>query len=279
MDGESHSSLWTKFSSLFSGKNEDHLEQAILEARADGELKAEEGSMLLSILTLDELQVQDIMTPRTDIDCVPTGTPIVEAAKAIGDTGHSRLPIYQDTRDNIIGIVYAKDMLAYLIQPESHNEPVDTIMRPPFFVPETKISSELLQEFRSRKNHLAIVVDEYGGTSGLATIEDLLEVIVGDIEDEHDAPKEDDIRPLPDGGYELSGRAYLEDLEPLGMIFESDEVDTIGGYLSLGAGHVPQQGEEFTLDGWTFTVADADAKQIHKVRVRRADAAPAADAD
>ena len=173
----------------------------------------------------------------------------------------------------------APQMLAYLIQPESHNEPVDTIMRQPFFVPETKISSELLQEFRSRKNHLAIVVDEYGGTSGLATIEDLLEVIVGDIEDEHDAPKEDDIRPLADGGYELSGRAYLEDLEPLGMAFASDEVDTIGGYLSLDAGHVPQKGERFTLDGWTFTIADADAKQIHTVLAHRADTDPAPDAD
>ncbi|MCH5277712.1 MAG: HlyC/CorC family transporter [Desulfovibrionaceae bacterium] len=275
MDGESHSGLWTKISSLFSHKNEDYLEQAILEARAEGDLKAEEGSMLLSILTLDELQVQDIMTPRTDIDCLPAGTPIVEAARAIGDTGHSRLPIYQDTRDNIIGIVYAKDMLASLLRTESHSEPVESIMRPPFFVPETKISSELLQEFRSRKNHLAIVVDEYGGTSGLATIEDLLEVIVGDIEDEHDAPREEDIRPLPDGGYELSGRACLEDLAPLGMAFESDEVDTIGGYLSLDAGHVPQQGESFSLDGWIFTVASADAKQIHTVRARRADAGPA----
>lgn len=272
MDGEPRSSLWTRLSSLFSGKNEDHLEQAILEARAEGELKAEEGSMLLSILTLDELQVQDIMTPRTDIDCLPSGTPILEAARAISETGHSRLPIYRDTRDNIIGIVYAKDMLAYLIQPERHNEPADAIMREPFFVPETKISSELLQEFRSRKNHLAIVVDEYGGTSGLATIEDLLEVIVGDIEDEHDAPREEDIRETGPGRYELSGRAYLEDLEPLGMNLESDEVDTIGGYLSLDAGHVPQKGEEFHLEGWIFTIADADAKQIHKVEARRADA-------
>lgn len=269
MDGESHSSLWSRLSALFSGKNEDYLEQAILEARADGELKAEEGSMLLSILTLDELQVQDIMTPRTDIDCLPTGTPILEAARAIGDTGHSRLPIYKDTRDNIIGIVYAKDMLSFLIQPESHNEPVDTIMRTPFFVPETKISSELLQEFRSRKNHLAIVVDEYGGTSGLATIEDLLEVIVGDIEDEHDAPREEDIRETGPDEYELTGRAYLEDLAPLGIELVSDEVDTIGGYLSLDAGHVPQKGEEFHLNGWTFTIVDADAKQIHKVAARR----------
>ena len=175
MDGESHSSLWSKLGSLFSGKSsEDHLEQAIREAREDGELKAEESSMLLSILSLDELQVQDIMTPRIDIEALPSGTPILEAAGAIVETGYTRLPIFKETRDNIIGVVHAKDLLGSLTHPEERNAPVDSIMSQPFFVPETKIASELLQEFRTRKNHLAIVVDEYGGTSGLATIEDLL---------------------------------------------------------------------------------------------------------
>ena len=270
MDGDTHSSLWSKLGAFFSGKStEDHLEQAIREAREEGELKAEEGSMLLSILSLDEIQVQDLMTPRTDIDCLASGTPIVEAAGTIVETGHSRLPVYKDTRDNIIGIIHAKDLLNSLICPERQHDPVDGIMSEPFFVPETKIASELLQEFRSRKNHLAIVVDEYGGTSGLATIEDLLEVIVGDIEDEHDAPKEEDIRPLEDGRYELSGRAYLDELEELGMHLESDEVDTIGGYLSIEAGHVPQEGEQFEVAGWLLSVTDADAKQIHTVIAER----------
>ncbi len=269
MDADSHGSMWSRLFSRFSGRNEDHLEQVIKEARDDGELKAEEGSMLLSILTLDELQVQDIMTPRTDIDCVASGTSVVEVARAITETGHSRLPVYHGTRDNIIGIAYAKDTLEYLVHPEGHDVSVDRIMRPPFFVPETKISSELLQEFRARKNHLAIVVDEYGGTSGLVTIEDLLEVIVGDIEDEHDAPREEDFRQIGEGEFEISGRAYLEDLAPLGIELESDEVDTLGGYLSLAAGHVPQQDETFELAGWHFTVTDADAKQIHKVCARR----------
>ena len=269
MDADSHSSMWSRLFFRLGGRNEDHLEQAIKEAREEGELKAEEGSMLLSILTLDELQVQDIMTPRTDIDCVASGTSVAEVARAITETGHSRLPVYNGTRDNIIGIAYAKDTLEYLVRPDGHEVPVDRIMRTPFFVPETKISSELLQEFRSRKNHLAIVVDEYGGTSGLGTIEDLLEVIVGDIEDEHDAPREEDFHQLADDEYEISGRACLEDLEPLGIALESDEVDTLGGYLSLDAGHVPQSGEEFDLAGWRFGVTDADAKQIHKVHARR----------
>ena len=178
MDADSHSSMWSRLFSRFGGRNEDHLEQAIKEAREDGELKAEEGSMLLSILTLDELQVQDIMTPRTDIDCVASGTSVAEVARAITETAQSRLPEYHGTIVYLIAIAYAKDTLEHLVRPEGHEVPVDRIMRPPFFVPETKISSELLQEFRARKNHLAIVVDEYGGTSGLVSIEDQLELMV-----------------------------------------------------------------------------------------------------
>ena len=113
------------------------------------------------------------------------------------------------------------------------------------------------------------MVDEYGGTSGLATIEDLLEVIVGDIDDEHDTPEEADIRPLEDGKFELSGRAQLEELHEIGINLESDEVDTIGGYLSVDAGHVPQKDEEFHIDGWVFTITEADAKQIHTVLAQR----------
>lgn len=270
MDDDTHSTgLWSKLTNIFTPKTEDNLEQAILEAQTDGELKAEEGSMLLSILTLDELQVQDIMTPRTDIECIPSHTPLRDAAAAIAETGHSRLPIYQDTRDNIIGIAYAKDMLRFLIFPEKQNEPVDVIMRPPFFVPETKIASELLQEFRTRKNHLAIVVDEYGGTSGLATIEDLLEVIVGEIEDEHDAPREEEITQVAENEYDIAGRAFLEDLAECGFLLESEEVDTLGGYLSFICGHVPQEGEEIRVGEWLFVVTEADAKQIRKIHAKK----------
>ena len=244
MDRSTDKSLWDRVCNLFGGRSGDSIEQAVMEARDEGELDLAEGSMILSILRLDDVQVQDIMTPRTDFDCMPTGAPVSEVAQCILETGHSRLPIYKDTRDEI--------------------------MRSPFFVPETKIVSELLQEFRSRKNHIAIAVDEYGGTSGLATIEDILEEIVGDIEDEHDAPKEEDIHPLGDSRYALSGRAYLEDLEELGINLEADEVDTIGGYLCLEAGHVPEKGEIFECGGWRFIVDEADAKQIRRVIVEPA---------
>ncbi len=266
MDRSSDSTVWSRLKGLLGLRgNSETLEQALLEARDEGELEATEQSMILSILQLDDVQVQDIMTPRTDFDCLASGTSLIETARTIVESGHSRLPIYRETRDNIIGIAYAKDLIGLLIDPQQHETPVDGIMRSPFFVPETKVVSELLQEFRSRKNHIAIVVDEYGGTSGLVSIEDVLEQIVGDIEDEHDAPKEEEIRSLDNGSYQLSGRAYLEDLEELGIRLESEEVDTIGGYLCLEAGHVPEIGEVFACGGWRFTVEEADVKQIRRV--------------
>ena len=264
-------SLWSRLAGLFTRNDEESLEKAILEARAEGEVAPDESSMLLRILRLDDMQVSDIMTPRTDCHCIPAGTPLPEATRLIIASGHSRIPVYRETRDNIVGVVYAKDLLHSLLKPEEDQGLIDHIMRPPFFVPETKMVLELLQEFRSRKQHLAVALDEYGGTSGLVTIEDVLEEIVGDIEDEHDAPQEEHIKILDTKRFELSGRAYLDDLAELGIELASDEVDTIGGYLSLTAGHVPVTGEEFVLNGWKFKVLEAGAKAIRRIGVEPAD--------
>lgn len=271
MDGDSQRSIWSKISHIFGGKSEDNLEQVIIEAREDGDVEAVESSMLLSVLSLGETQAQDIMTPRTDIACLPHGATIKEAAQSILEHGHSRIPVYKETRDNIIGIIYAKDLLTYLIDHTKNvsEDHVETIMRDPYFIPETKNSAELLQEFRARKNHIAIVVDEYGGTSGLITIEDLLEIIVGDIEDEYDAPREEDVQKINDDEYIFHGRTYLDDINEIGIEIESEEVDTIGGYLSLQAGHVPLVNERFEIAGWEFIVTEADTKQIHKISAQR----------
>lgn len=263
-------SIWSRLGQLFNHDSEESLEQAILDARADGEVEAEESSMLLGILRFDDLKVQDTMTPRADIDCVADDMPLHEVAQAVMTSGHSRLPVYRDNRDNIVGVVHAKDLLGCLVNTSTLEDPVSTIMREPFFVPETKRVSTLLQEFRSRKLHIAIALDEYGGTAGLITIEDVLEEIVGDIEDEHDKPAKDDIKDMGDGVYELSSRVYLEDLAEIGLTIESEDVDTIGGYLTMEAGHVPSAGEVFTLKGWIFTVLDADKKHIKRVRMKRA---------
>ncbi len=264
--GSEGGSFMNKLSRLFTGRNTAHVEQAIIEASQDGKLEADEGSMLLNVLRLDDIQVEDIMTPRTDIHGAEASASVATTIELILRSGHSRLPIYQENRDNIVGIVYAKDLLKEAMCPENLQKPVSSIMRQPFFVPETKNALELLNEFKARKTHMAIILDEYGGTSGLVTIEDVLEEIVGDIEDEHDAPKEADIVLLDDGRVRISGRAYLEDInEALGLNLDSDEVDTIGGLLSHIAGRMPRSGEVFELGDRVFTIEHADNRQVCSV--------------
>jgi magnesium and cobalt transporter len=278
LDGgaDSHSTLWSRLSNLFGHDDEESLKKAIAEAGAVGEVEPDEESMLLGILRFDDLQVQDTMIPRTDIDCVPDDMPLQEVVRVIVQSGHSRIPVYKDTRDNMVGILHAKDLLSCLVENGQASLPVSTVMREPFFVPETKSVRTLLQEFRALKQHIAIALDEYGGTSGLITIEDLLEEIVGDIEDEHDAPRREDIRPVSKNIYELTGRALLEDIAGIGITLTSDAVETIGGYLSMEAGRVPATGESFTLQGWVFTVLEADKKLIHLLRAEPAGANNAA---
>ena len=268
---EGNSTIWSRLSRFFCRDNEEKLEQAILDASAEGEVEPEEKSMLLGILRFNDLFVHDTMTPRTDMDCIPLESSLEDVAKLIVDSGHSRIPVFKETRDNIVGIVHAKDILPCFIGDDKESLTLEAIMREPFFVPDTKSTRTLLQEFRTRKQHIAIALDEYGGTSGLITIEDVIEEIVGDIEDEHDAPKEEDIRPLGNNCYELTGRAPLEDLTELGLELENDEVDTIGGFLCMLAGHVPAKGESFELEGWRITVESSDLKLIHRVRLEPAD--------
>lgn len=265
MDRSTDGGLWGRVCDLFGGRSDNSIEQAVMEAHDGGELDLAEGSMILSILRLDDVQVQDIMTPRTDFDCMPTGVPISEMAQCILEAGHSRLPTYKSTHDSIIGITYARDLISLLVDSAKHHTAVDEVMRSPFFVPETKTVSELLQEFRPHKNHITITVDEYGGTSGLTTAGDILEEIVDDIENEYDAPKEEDIHLLGDSRYVLSGRACPEDLEGLDINLEADRVNTIGGCLCLEAGHAPEKGETFECGGWRFIVDEADAEQIHRM--------------
>ncbi len=268
MDDGADSSLWKRIAKIFHGNDAKSVENIIRNASEDGELDKAEGSMLLSVLTLDDLQVQEIMTPRTDMACAKHTSTAKEIAAIIMKSGHSRIPIYQDNRDNIVGIVHAKDLFKYVLGNAGLDKPVSDIMRTPFYVPETKKVLELLSEFRLRKVHLAIILDEFGGTAGLVTIEDVLEEIVGEIEDEYDAPRGDAITPQEDGTYLITGRIYLEDLaDALGIELSSEEVDTLGGYLSLIAGRVPKSGESFDIAGKIFTIKDADVKQVHTVSI------------
>ncbi|MFP4070902.1 MAG: hemolysin family protein [Desulfovibrionales bacterium] len=249
---------------IFSPKSENHVQEMILEARAEGELKGDEAAMLLNVLRLRQKQVQEIMVPRPDIAAVEAGSSIQDVAELIIEKGHSRIPIYKGNKDHIIGIVHAKDLLKSLLDPAEKDRTLESIMRQPLFIPETKNLENMILEFQSKKVHLAIAVDEYGGTSGLVTFEDVLEEIVGEIEDEYDIQRPDEIQPLEENTYLVAGRALLEDLEEdFNISLKSEQVETVGGFITEKIGRVPQPQEIFDFDGFRFTIRDADAKQIH----------------
>ena len=270
MDEGSESKFWTMMKKIFGGKCDLPLEEAILEAKEEGELKSDEVTMLLNVLRLDQKQAHEIMIPRTDLVCAEVGDTLEEVAKLIIESGHSRIPIYKDNKDHIVGIIHAKDLLRYCLIDKSGEVALTDIIRPPLFIPDTKNIKEILFEFQSRKVHMAIVLDEYGGTSGIVTLEDVLEEIVGEIEDEYDRPRPKEIIKQSDGSYLVTGRTYLEDLnEQINLDLESEQVETISGYLCQLAGRVPQKGEKIVDDRYEYQVQDADAKHVRWVIIRK----------
>jgi len=270
MDEGSDSRLWDGIKRLFSRKNECLVEDAIMEAKDDGEIATDEASMLLNILQLADKQAYEIMVPRTDIVCVEQNDSILEIAHKVLESGHSRLPVYRETKDQIIGILHCKELLRFFVDPQTAPQSIDALLRPPHFIPETKNVRDILLDLQNHKQHMAIVLDEYGGTAGLVTLEDVLEEIVGDIEDEYDPPKPEEIQSLDNGGFLVAGRTPLEDLaEETGIRLESEEVETVGGYLSEHLGRVPGAGESCRIGEILFTIKEADAKQIHWVELQR----------
>ncbi len=273
MDQGSEGRFINLFRNLFRKSNGHPLEEHIQDARDEGVLKPEEEAMLLNVLALGRKKVADVMVPRIEIACADVDSSIDELGTFIVECGHSRIPIYENTRDDMIGIVLAKDVLRPLIgQCESRKgrEAVRDLLRPVLFVNENASIRKLLRQFQTERAHLAIVLDEYGGTAGLVTLEDILEQIVGDIEDEYDADRPDEIEPLEDGSMRATGRTSLEEVnEALGLKLTSDEVETIGGYLSQTAGRIPRTGERFDLNGWCVRILDADAKHVKLVHMQR----------
>ncbi len=250
----------------FFKKND--LEDRIQDAKDEGEIGGEDMSMLLNVLDLGERTVGKIMIPRTDIVCEEVDTPLGELGELFVKSGHSRIPLYRGNRDSIVGVVHAKDILAPLLRGGDMEARVDTLMRPPYFVSEYTPIRNVLSELKSKKTHLAIVLDEYGGTAGLVTLEDVLEEIVGDIRDEYDPETIDEITDLDDGTIKASGRASLEDIaERTGLPIDSEQVETLGGYLAALAGRIPRQGEFFDIGGSRFTVTEANVKHVNWVLI------------
>jgi magnesium and cobalt transporter len=225
-------------------------------------------AMIEGVLQVSELQARDIMVPRAQMDVVDINdTPEVFLPKVI-DSGHSRFPVIGENKDDVIGILLAKDLLRYYAGHESN---VRDMLRPAVFIPESKRLNVLLKDFRRARNHMAIVVDEYGGVAGLVTIEDVLEQIVGEIEDEYDFDEtEAQILLDRNGLYRVKAQTSIEDFNStFGTEFSDDEYDTIGGLLLNRFGRLPKRGEEIELDGLRFRVQRADSRRLHSLLVEK----------
>jgi putative hemolysin len=243
--------------------------QAATEGAAEGKVEHEEVQMIASVIGFADRRAGEVMTPRTDVFALPVETTWAAACKAVYEGGQSRVPVYQDDLDNIIGVLYAKDLLHYV---EQDKPPIlRAIMRKAFFVPETKPLDDLLREFRARKVHMAVVLDEYGGTAGVVSIEDVLEEIVGDISDEYDRAEPALMHRLDELSAEVDGRMYIDDLNAAMKLDvpENQDYVTVAGMVFSELGYIPHAGETLESHGARFTVLAADERKITKLKVEK----------
>ncbi len=253
----------------------DEIEEAIESREGEvprvGDLSHVERQMLRNILHFGEKTAGDVAVPRGDIIAVPTTMTFEGLVVAFAEAGHSRLPVYEESLDTVVGMIHVKDVFAVQVTGAEPPEEIGQLMRTPLFVPESMGVLDLLARMRAERVHLAIVVDEFGGTEGLVTIEDVVEEIVGEIEDEHDEELEAMLTPLEDGVWDADARAELEDVAQaidarLGTVEE--DVDTLGGLAVILAGHVPQLGEIVEHpSGWRLEVTDSDTRRVNRLRL------------
>jgi len=273
------SRIWRGMRHLIFGEDSeptlrDQIEEAIEEAEdaspVAGDLSPPERQMLRNLLHFGDQTAGEIAVTRGDIIAVPSDISFEELIAAFADAGHSRLPVYGESLDNVIGMVHIKDVFMASVD-ASRERSLKALMRDPLFVPESMGVIELLARMRSQRIHLAIVVDEFGGTEGLVTIEDVVEEIVGDIEDEHDEAEAGMLTMLEDGLWEADARIELEELAQAvdrRLSSDDDEVDTLGGLIFLLVGHIPAKGECITHpSGWKLEAVDSDPRRIIRVRL------------
>lgn len=269
--GRKNSGLMKVLGRFLAGKKrvtEEEIQELMDAGEEEGLINEEENEMIRSIFALGDTVVREIMVPRTDMACISMDAPFREVLSSIIDCGHSRIPVYDGTIDNVVGLVYAKDLLKYWGLDESAFA-LKKILRAPYFIPESKNLEELLHEFKKKRIHIAIVIDEYGGTSGLVTIEDLLEQIVGDIQDEYDL-EEEWLVEGDDGTVLVDARLPIEELEEhFGIEIEREKFDTVGGLIFHLTGRIPAEGEEVETGTIRLSVLEADARKIKKVRITR----------
>lgn len=231
-----------------------------------GTIEEDEKTMIYSVLQLDQTTARQLMVPRMDIKALDVETPIAEACDHFIESGFSRIPVYEESIDNIIGLLYAKDLLALQRRPDAEQLMIRDHLRPAYFVPETLVADELLKSLKKQKIHMAIVVDEFGGTSGLVTIEDLIEEIIGDIVDEYDPPEESEVIDEGEGRYSIDATMNLSDFdERFGLGLDNEETDTLGGFIYAKLGRVPQNGEVVEGEDYRLTVQHIEGRRIRRV--------------
>ena len=261
----------SRLSAAISGEpdNQEDLVELLRDVQADGVIDADTLRIMEGAVGISDMSVGDIMIPRAQMVVLPVDGKFLALMKEVVESGHSRFPVHGEDRDEILGILLAKDLLRGVV---TDNGPgtVRELLRPAVLVPESKRLDILLREFRQSRNHMAIVIDEYGGVAGLVTIEDVLEQIVGDIDDEHDEAEDGStlIAAQADGQFVVDALTPIADFnERFGADFDDDEYDTIGGLVTNAIGHLPEAGEELTLGRFVFRVARADARRLHALHV------------
>ncbi len=259
-----------RITDTFSGEPRDmeDLAEVLKHAKERGIISEDAYEMLEGVLDVSEMHVRDIMVPRSQMVIIDRDDPPEEILPTVIESGHSRFPVIGEDRDQVVGILLAKDLLRYFSEGGRENFDIKEVLRSVVFIPESKRLNVLLKEFRISHHHMAVVVDEYGGVSGLVTIEDVLEQIVGDIGDEYDVDDEVDIRKEGERQFTVRAQTAIEDFnEYFGTEFSDEEFDTIGGLAINLLGRLPRRGEAFALGGFDFKVLRADRRRLDTLRV------------
>lgn len=249
-------------------KNRQELLEVLREAHQNKLLDSEALAIVEGAIQVADLQVRDIMVPRSQMISIKANQTPKEFLPSIIDAAHSRYPVVSESLDDVIGILLAKDLLPLVLLNEQPNFNIKDVLRPATFVPESKRLNVLLREFRANHNHMAVVIDEYGGVAGLVTIEDVLEQIVGDIEDEHDVEEDSYVKPLPSGDFLVKALTPIDSFnESFDTQFSDDEFDTVGGLVMSAFGHLPKRNEVTEIGEFRFRVLNADSRRIHLLRL------------
>jgi CBS domain containing-hemolysin-like protein len=238
--------------------------------RIEGVVDEEEQEMIENVLELSETTAEEIMTPRTDIVAVEVNSDLNTVLETINSAGHTRVAVYEENIDNIIGLIYAKDLLAEIGKDTDDFKLRDKI-RKAYFVPESKALRVLLHEFQNQKLHIAVVLDEYGGTAGVVTLEDILEELVGEITDEYEKSPADPIHRIDEHTIEADARTYVDDLndEFEVNLSENEDYDTVGGFVFSHLGYIPKTGEKFDYENLEFTITAAESRRINRIRIHK----------